>query len=87
MKTIDEREIQKPTKEKQTKTERGKGNRSYSERVRAKWLCWAFKLGFLQLICKASLIFKSNLDLSIILKQRELYESKHVAVECRCLEI
>ena len=47
----------------------------------------AFKLGFLQLICKASLIFKSNLELalSIILKQRELYESKHVAVECRCL--
>ena len=36
MKTIDEREMQKPTKEKQTKTERSKGNRSYSERVRAK---------------------------------------------------
>ena len=63
------------------------GDRSYSERVRAKWFCCAFKLGFLQLICKASLIFKSNLDLSIILKQRELYESKHVAVECRCLKI
>ena len=48
----------------------------------------AFKLGFLQLICKAFLIFKSNLELtlSIILKQRELYESKHVAVECRCLK-
>ena len=86
MKTIDEREMQKTTK-KQTKTERSKGNRSYSEKVRAKWFCCAFKLGFLQLICKASLIFKSNLDLSIILKQRELYESKHVAVECRCLKI
>ena len=38
---------------------------------------------------KASLIFKSNLELalSIIWKQRELYESKHVAVECRCLKI
>ena len=36
MKTIDERETQKTTKEKQTKTERSKGNRSYSERVRAK---------------------------------------------------
>ena len=38
------------------------------------------KLGFLQLVCKASLIFKSNLELalSISLKQRELYESKHV---------
>ena len=34
--TTDEREMQKPTKEKQTKTERIKGNRSYSERVRAK---------------------------------------------------
>ena len=46
-------------------------------------------LGFLQLICKASLIFKSNLELalSIILKQRELYKAKHVVVECRCLKI
>ena len=37
------------------------------------------------LLCKASLICKSSLDLalSIILKQRELYESKHVVVECR----
>ena len=89
MKTIDEREIQTTTKEKQTETERSKGNRSYSERVRAKWFCCAFKLGFLQLICKASLIFKSNLELalSIILKQRELYESKHVLEECRCLKI
>ena len=34
-----------------------------------------FKLGFLQLICKASLIFKSHFELSllIILKERELY--------------
>ena len=89
MKTIDEREMQKTTKEKQTKTERSKGNRSYSERVRAKWFCCTFKLGFLQLICKASLIFKANLvlALSTILKQRELYKSKHLAVECRCLTI
>ena len=33
MKTIDETEMQKSTKEKQTKTERNKENRSYSERV------------------------------------------------------
>ena len=68
---------------------RVRGDRSYSERERAKWLCCAFKLGFPQLICKASLTFKSNLELalSIILKQRQLYESKHVAVECRCLAI
>ena len=36
MKTRDHREIQKTTKEKQTKTERSKWNKSYSERVRAK---------------------------------------------------
>ena len=44
-------------------------------------LC-AFNLVFLQLICKASLIFKSDLKLtlSIILKERELYQAKHVAV-------
>ena len=33
MNTVDERET---AKQKQTKTERSKGNRSYSERVRAK---------------------------------------------------
>ena len=89
MKTIDDREMQNTIKEKQTKKERSKGSRSYSESVRAKWFYCAFKLRFLQLICKASLIFKSNLALalSINLKQRELYESKHVAVECRCLKI
>ena len=88
-KTIDQRELQKTRTEKQAKKERSKGNRSYSERVRAKWFCCAFKLGFLQLICKASLIFKSNLQLalSIILKQRELYESKNVVEECRCLQL
>ena len=36
MKTIDEREMQITTKEKQTKTERTTGNRTYSVRVRAK---------------------------------------------------
>ena len=46
-------------------------------------------LSFLQLISEASLIFKSNLDLALsrILKQRELYESKHAAVDSRCLKI
>ena len=73
---------------KQKQRQKGtRGDKGYSERVRAKWFCCAFKLGFLQLICKASLIFKSNLELalSIILKQRELYDSKDVVVECRCL--
>ena len=58
MKTKDEREMQKATKEKPTKTERSKGNRSYSEKVRTKYFCSEYKLSFLQLICKASLIFK-----------------------------
>ena len=89
MKRIDEKKQTKNNKRKTNKDRKEKGSRSYSERVRAKGFCCAFKLGFLQLICKASLIFKSNLELalSIILKQRELYESKHVAVECRCLKI
>ena len=74
---------------KKTKIEKNKGDNSYSERVRAKWFCCAFKLGFLQSICKVSLIFKLNLELalSITLNERELYNSKHVAVECRCLKI
>ena len=65
MKKIDEREMQKTTKEIQTKTERSIGNRSYSGKVRAKWFCCAFKLGFFHLICKASLIFKPNLELAL----------------------
>ena len=70
---------------------KGKGKKktkSKDRKKRAKWFCYAFKLGFVQLICKASLIFKSNLELalSIILKERELYESKHIAVERRCLK-
>ena len=48
------------------------GGASYRESVRAKWFCCAFKLGFVQLICKVSLVFKSNLKLtlSIILKEK-----------------
>ena len=42
MKRTDEREMQKATKEKQAKKERSKENRSYSERVRAKWFCCGF---------------------------------------------
>ena len=76
MKTIDQREMQKTTIEKQANTERSKGNRSYSQRVRVKWYCYAFKLGFLQLMRQ-----------SIILKQGGWYESNHVPVECGCLNI
>ena len=55
-------------------TEKNKGNKSYSEMVRAKWFCCAFKLGFLQLTSKAFLIFKSNLELAlwIILKKKRI---------------
>ena len=39
-------------------------------------------------MCKASLIFNSNLELalSIILKESKLYESKHTVVERKCLK-
>ena len=64
---------------------RTRGDRTDNESVRAKCFCCAFKSGFPQLICR----IKSNLvlALSIILKQIELYEPKHVVVECRCLKI
>ena len=53
---------QQKNKQRQKRTRRDRG---YSERVRAKWFSCAFKLGFLQLISKASLIFKSNLELAL----------------------
>ena len=64
------RGIAKKNQTKQNKTnkqreKRARENRSYSEKVRAKWFCCAFKLGFLQFICKVSLIFKSNLELAL----------------------
>ena len=80
----------KNNKEKANKDRKEQGReRSYIERVRAKWFSCEFKLGFIQKICKDSIISKSNLELalSIIFKQRELNEPKHVAVECRCLKI
>ena len=66
-----------------------RGGASYSESERPKWFPCTFKLGLVQLTCKASLIFKSSLELglSITLKEIELYESKSVVTECRCLEI
>ena len=50
--------------ERKKEKKKKKGDRSYSKKVRDKWLCWAFKS-----------------------EDRELYESKHVVVECRCLKI
>ena len=79
----------KTTTNKQTKAEKNKGNGCHSERVRGKLFYYTFKLGVLQLICKSSLILKLNLELalSITFKERELFESKLVVVECRCLKI
>ena len=81
MKIIDERQRQKKIKQ--------RGDANYSESVRAKRFCCAFKLGLLQLMCKAFLVFELNLELalSIIIKERELYELKHAVVETRCLKV
>ena len=63
MKIIDKRETHTHTHtHTQNKDRKEQGEKSYSERVRAKWFCCAFNLRFLQLMCKASLIFKSNLE-------------------------
>ena len=61
---------------------RRNGKTKAKNKNKNKRFCCTFKLGFLQLICKTSLIFKSNLQLalSMILKETELCESKHVAV-------
>ena len=63
---------------------RQKGNKGVAQ-VR----CCAFKLGFVQLMHRPSLIFKSNLELALssILKERELYDTKHAVVEYKCLKI
>ena len=52
MKKIGEEETQKTKQNKTQKKKKreNKGDANYSERY--KWFCWAFKLGFLQLICK-----------------------------------
>ena len=60
---------------KKTKTEKNEREKRYSERVRAKLFCCMLKLGFLQLICKASLIFKSNLELALSKKVHRMIET------------
>ena len=49
MKIKDERESEKSKDRK-----KWRGDASYSESVRAKWFSCAFKLGFIQIMCKAS---------------------------------
>ena len=82
MEIIDEREMQK------TNTEKSKGVVQAIVKV---WELNGFvaRLGFFQLICKASLIFKMNLKLalSLVLKERGLYGSKHGVMEWSCLKI
>ena len=64
----------KKTRKKQTKIENNMGDgvtgcteiasdRRFDKKVGDKWLRCAFKLGFLQLICKTSSIYKSDLEL------------------------
>ena len=57
IKIIDGTEKQK---NKDRKEQRGNGR--YSEIMRAKWFFCALKLGYLQLICKDSLTFKSKFN-------------------------
>ena len=83
MKIKDESERGRKTETKKKQ----RGDASYRESVKAKWFCGAFKLGFVQLMSKTSLIFKLSLALLILLKEKELYESKHAAVECKCSKI
>ena len=72
---------QKSKKEKKNKDRKEqRDDASFNKRVRAKWFCCTFKVGFLQLICKDSLVFKSNLEvalstLSITLKKK-IYTSQ-----------
>ena len=70
-------------KQKNNSKKKTRGTKAIVDRVRAKWFCCAFKLSFPKLICKASLIFKSNLELALstTLKEKELHDSKHVTVE------
>ena len=70
---IDEREKQKNEDRKKQRN-----GASYSKNVRAKWFCCMFKLGFVQLICKASLIFKSNLELALSIISKENYKSQNM---------
>ena len=69
---------ERQSKKKQTNKQTNKGRKeergdtSFSETVRTKWFCCAFKLGFLQLMCNASLIFKSNLELAISITLKEI---------------
>ena len=61
MKIINERERYN-TREQRNKDKKTREGKNYSEGMRAKSFCCAFKLCFLQFICKASLIFMWDLS-------------------------
>ena len=89
---MDETEKQKTTTTRTTKKKKDRKGEGETGTVVKGWQLndsvVHLKLRFLQSIWKACLTFKSNLELalSIILKKRELYESNHVAMECRCVK-
>ena len=62
---------QKKQKQRQKEEKKKRSGASYNENVRGKWFRCAFKLGFVESICKASLIFKSNLESALLIISRE----------------
>ena len=79
MKIVDEREMKENNIKKTNKDRKEQGvTEAIVKWVRAKWFCCAFKLGFFKLICNASLIFKSDLELavSIIFKTKKIIWAK-----------
>ena len=65
------------TKAKNRDRKKPRSGASYSESVRAKWFCCAFKLSFVQLICKVSLIFKLNLQLALSIMDGDSGDKKN----------
>ena len=68
MKEKRKKQQQQQQQQQQQNKQRHEGAREngcYSEKVMAKRFCWSLKLGLLQFICKASLIFKSSLELAL----------------------
>ena len=86
MKIIDERETQNKTKNKDRRKQGGKEALLKGWELNDFVVHLSLRFSTIKMKC---LTFKSNLELalSIILKQTELYEPKHVAGECRCLKI
>ena len=64
MKTVDEKKCKKQQKRNKKRKKGARGTEAIVKGLELNDLVCAFKLGFLQLICKVSLIFKSNLELS-----------------------